>query len=234
MIARFSIQGSIVLTAQFYSSYSVKQRYINTSSFLFVFLYPSMEKSAIIKFIGKNLPASQETLVVIAEQFEDRGFIKNDFFLKVSRVSNEYLFLVDGFMRAYTQDIEGNEVTTYFFQKDSVVFEAASFFMRLPSTENIQAITDCKGYTITFDKLNMLFHTVHEFREFGRKMLVKEFAAFKERTLSLINKSAEERYTALVQNNPELFQHAQLKHIASFLGITDTSLSRIRREYSKK
>jgi len=151
-----------------------------------------MGKSTLIQFIGNNLPASQEILAAIAEQFEERNYNKNDFFLKEGRVSNEYLSLIDGFMRAYTQDTEGNEVTTYFFQKGRVVFEAASFFMRLPSTENIQAITDCKGYTITFDKLNMLFHAVPEFREFGRKMLVKEFAAFKERTLSLINKSAEE------------------------------------------
>jgi CRP-like cAMP-binding protein len=194
----------------------------------------TMEKLSLKEFIEKSLPVSSEALTAIVSHFDERTIQKNDYFLKAGRISNEYLFLEEGFMRAFTQDTEGNEVTTYFFQKDRVVFEAASFFMRLPSAENIQAITDCIGYTITFDKLNMLFHTVHEFREFGRKMLVKEFAAFKDRTLSLINKSAEERYSALMKYNPELFQYAQLKHIASFLGITDTSLSRIRREYSKK
>jgi CRP-like cAMP-binding protein len=80
----------------------------------------------------------------------------------------------------------------------------------------------------------MLFHTYPEFREFGRAMLVKQYAAFKQRTLALINKSAEERYAQLINGNKEIFQYAQLKHIASYLGITDTSLSRIRREYSKK
>jgi hypothetical protein len=65
-------------------------------------------------------------------------------------------------------------------------------------------------------------------------MLVRAFTAFKHRTLAMINKSAEERYAELIDSSPEVFQHAHLKHIASFLGITDTSLSRIRREFGKK
>lgn len=52
--------------------------------------------------------------------------------------------------------------------------------------------------------------------------------------LSMITETAEQRYDTLLQNNPEIFQHAALKHIASYLGITDTSLSRIRKEFSKK
>ena len=106
--------------------------------------------------------------------------------------------------------------------------------MRTVSTEHIQALTDCQGYLITFEMVNKLFHAVPEFREFGRTMLVREYATFKQRTLALINKTAEERYADLIHSNKELFQHAQLKQIASYLGITDTSLSRIRREYARK
>ena len=65
-------------------------------------------------------------------------------------------------------------------------------------------------------------------------ILVKGFIALKERTLSLINQTAEERYASLMNSNPEIFQYAPLKTIASYLGITDTSLSRIRREYQRK
>ena len=52
--------------------------------------------------------------------------------------------------------------------------------------------------------------------------------------LSMITETAEQRYEGLLKSKPEIFQHASLKHIASYLGITDTSLSRIRKEYSKK
>jgi CRP-like cAMP-binding protein len=193
-----------------------------------------MNKKQLIDFIQNNLPASGKRLDEIAGHFEEISFAKNTYFLKEGQISIEYLFLAEGFMRAFTFDTDGNEVTTYFYPKNRVVFEASSFFMRTISTENIQAVTNCKGFTISFDKLNMLFHSIPEFREFGRAMLVKEFAAYKQRTLAMINKSAEERYANLINTNNEIFQNAQLKHIASYLGMTDTSLSRIRKEFSKK
>ncbi len=193
-----------------------------------------MNRDTLINFIQSNLSAPRDIVINIANQFEEREYIKNDFFLKAGKVSNDYLFLIDGFMRAYTIDTEGNEVSTYFYPKNRVVLEVTSFFMRTASMESIQALSDCKAFHLTFDQLNNLFHTLPEFREFGRKILVKEFSAYKQRTLSLINKTAEERYTELIATNPEIFKYAQLKHIASYLGITDTSLSRIRREFSKK
>lgn len=193
-----------------------------------------MNKELLINFIQNNLPASRKTLDEIAEHFEEKTFPKNDYFLKEGQVSNDYLFLADGFMRAYTFDTDGNEVTTYFYPKNRVVFEAWSFFMRTVSTENIQAVTDCRGFVINFEKLNKLFHSIPEFREFGRAMLVKEFSAYKQRTLAMINKSAEERYAHLISTQKEIFQYAQLKHIASYLGMTDTSLSRIRKEFGRK
>jgi hypothetical protein len=69
----------------------------------------------------------------------------------------------------------------------------------------------------------------------GNKILpVKEFAAFKQRTLALINQSAEECYMSLLQSNPELLQYATLKNRASFVVITDASLSSIRKNFSSK
>jgi CRP-like cAMP-binding protein len=193
-----------------------------------------MNKESLINFIQDNLPGSKQSIGEMIEHFDEKNFKKNDYFLKEGKVSNDYLFLADGFMRAFTFDTEGNEVTTYFYPKGRVVFEASSFFMRTISSESIQAVTDCRGFSITFEKLNLLFHSIPEFREFGRAMLVKEFSAYKQRTLSMINKSAEDRYANLVSTNREIFENAQLRHIASYLGITDTSLSRIRKEFSKR
>lgn len=195
-----------------------------------------MEKEQLINFIKENIPniiVTQAGLDTIAEHFEELAFSKNEYLLKQGKVSG-YYYLAVGFVRAFTFDTNGNEITTFFYPQNRVVFEASSFFLRQPSTEYLQAITDCKVYATSFEKLNLLFHSVPEFREFARAMLVKEFAAYKQRTLAMINKSAEERYTSLVANSNEIFQYAQLKHIASYLGITDTSLSRIRKEFAKK
>jgi CRP-like cAMP-binding protein len=154
--------------------------------------------------------------------------------LRERQVSNEYLFLEHGFIRAFAHDVDGNEVTTHFYMPGQVVFEVTSFFNRVPSKENIQALTDCSGWFITYDQLNHFFHALPEFREFGRSILVKGFAALKTRMLSMITETAEERYAYLLQTAPELFQVVPLKYIASYLGITDTSLSRIRKEFAAK
>jgi CRP-like cAMP-binding protein len=137
-------------------------------------------------------------------------------------------------MRAFAYDTNGNEITTNFYSGNQVVFEVSSFFNRSPSKENIQCLTDCEGWCITYEQLNALFHTLPDFREFGRSVLVKGFASLKTRMLSMITETAEERYAQLLKSDPEIFQRAPLKYIASYLGITDTSLSRIRKEFSKK
>jgi CRP-like cAMP-binding protein len=154
--------------------------------------------------------------------------------LKEGKICNEYFFLETGFMRAFAHDIDANDVTTNFYSDNQVVFEVSSFFNRTASKENIQATEDCAGWCITYEQLNNLFHSLPEFREFGRAILVKGFTSLKIRMLSVITETAEQRYDTLLKSNPEIFQHAALKHIASYLGITDTSLSRIRKEYSKK
>lgn len=170
----------------------------------------------------------------IAVLFEERDLARGDLFLKEGQVSNEYLVLRKGFMRSYSMDVDGNEVTTAFHNSLQPVFEVASFFNRTPSREFIQALTDTQGWVITFEQLNRLFHSIPEFREFGRSILVKGFASLKLRMLSLITETAEERYLSLLKSNPEIFQYAPLKQIASYLGVTDTSLSRIRKEMIRK
>jgi CRP-like cAMP-binding protein len=193
-----------------------------------------MDKTSLIKFFRQTIPIKEEMVFQIAEHFNVREFSKGDFFLKEGKISNEYLFLENGYMRAFLFDTEGNEVTVNFYSSNNVVFEVSSFFQRVPTQENIQALTDCVGWAVTYEELNMLFHSLPEFREFGRAMLVKGYVSLKIRTLSMINKTAEQRYTGLLKSNPALFQNASLKFIASYLGLTDTSLSRIRKEFSKK
>ena len=170
----------------------------------------------------------------IAQYFEEKIIEKGNYFLREGQVSNEYMVLEKGFMRSYSFDLDGNDVTTAFHNKGYPVFEVASFFNRTSSKENIQALIDCHGWIITYEQLNMLFHSVTEFREFGRSILVKGFASLKTRMLSMITETAEERYTSLLGSTPEIFQYAPLKQIASYLGITDTSLSRIRKDMMKK
>jgi CRP-like cAMP-binding protein len=137
-------------------------------------------------------------------------------------------------MRSYTYDIEGNEVTTSFYSKKMQGSDLVSFFKRIPSKESIQALTDCETWYITYGDMQANFHAIPEFREFGRLNIINHYSILKQRMLSMLQETAEQRYGALINSNPEILQNVPLKYIASYLGITDTSLSRIRKEFIKK
>jgi CRP-like cAMP-binding protein len=193
-----------------------------------------MHKEALIRLLEESGKINRLKSEEIANAFEPHQIKKNDLLLKEGRISNEYFVLAEGFMRSYSTDTEGDEATTAFYAPVQPVFEVASFFNRIPSKENIQALTPCTGWLINFEGLNHLFHSMPEFREFGRWVLVRGYTSFKLRALSMITETAEQRYYALLQSHPEVFQFAPLKYIASYLGITDSSLSRIRKEMVKK
>ena len=193
-----------------------------------------MSSQKLIEFFKSSNLVSAKSAEQIACQFSPKMINRNEFLSKEGRVYNDYFFLEKGFIRSFAFDTEGNDVTTNFYSSGQVVFEVSSFFNRTISNENFQALVDCEGWYITYDQLNHLFHSMQEFRDFGRSILVKGFSSLKIRMLSMITETAEQRYDALLKAKPEIFQHAALKHIASYLGITDTSLSRIRKEYAKK
>lgn len=190
-------------------------------------------KQKLVDFIIQTFPMPLHEATTIADRFSEKEFNKNDLLVKEGRVCNEYYFLDEGFARAFIYDIDGNDITTAFYAENTVVCELFSFFKRIPSKENIQALTDCKVWCLTFDELQDVFHSMLLFREFGRTILINAYANLKQRMLSALQETAEERYTYLLKTNPDVFQHAPLKHIATYLGVTDTSLSRIRKDFAK-
>lgn len=196
--------------------------------------YLKKMKKYLADFFRSKMEMPEEVLMQICNHFEEKKIEKNGMFLEMGKMSNEYAFLVDGYMRAYTFNTEGEEITTNIYCPKEMVIEPLSFFRRIPAKENIQSISDCVYYSINFETINQLFHSMPAFRELGRSMLVGQLVEQKFRSLSLINEKAEQRYQNLLQQKREMFQHVPLKYIASYLGITDTSFSRIRREHSRK
>lgn len=193
-----------------------------------------MINNNLTEFIRQSNLVSLSTAQVIAGHFAPKQLHKGALLLKAGQIADTYFFLEQGYMRGFAEDIHGSEVTTAFYSPGNMIFEVASFFNRSRSRENIQALSNVEGWFITYQQLNGLFHALPEFREFGRWVLANGFASLKGRMLSTITETAEERYAALLRTNPDIFQHAPLKYIATYLGITDTSLSRIRAALSKK
>ena len=193
-----------------------------------------MTKNSLIDLILKVLPMNPVRAVQVAERFRLVDIERNTFLLKAGAVCNASCFVESGIMRAYIYDMEGKEVTTAFFSANSYATDLLSFFKRTPAREYIQAVTDCRTWSISYEDMQASFHAIPEFREFGRLNIVQQYSLLKERMLSNLQEPAEKRYSDLVQSHPEILQQVPLKYIASYLGIADTSLSRIRKDFVKK
>ena len=193
-----------------------------------------MNKSHLIHFVQSVLPMTIGKAEQIAENFQPGKFARNEFLLKEGAICNESHYIEQGFMRSFTHDPDGNEVTTAFFSKNMYASDLQSFFKRTRSKESIQALTDCETWSINYEDMQTGFHNLPEFREYGRLNLINQYSALKQRMLSMVQETAEQRYSDLIHSHPEILQHAPLKSIASYLGITDTSLSRIRKDFIKK
>ena len=172
---------------------------------------------------------SKEELDLILDQFERVSFKKNDHVIELGKTSNYYYFLEEGFLRSYTIDLDGNDITSKFFVSGDIVIDWYSYFLKKPSKETTHALSDGKCWKITFTNFMKLFH-IEAFREVGRTRLVQNYFELKNHSISVIADHAKDRYLALMKEKPTLVNSVPLKHIATYLGITDTSLSRIRNE----
>ncbi len=155
---------------------------------------------------------------------------KNEYLLQQGSTANAYYVVEEGLLRFYVHDYHGNEITTQFICEQEIANEVSSLFQRIPSLQNIQAITDAKVLKISFEAFQHLYHNMESVREWGREWMSAALFKSEQRSVEMITQSASERYQQLVKTKPQIIQQAPLKQIASYLGITDTSLSRIRKE----
>ena len=176
----------------------------------------------------KSMPEAKAKL--IASYFEKRTLSKGTLLIEEGRTSKQSYFLESGIIRCYIIDLNGDEVTTRFYSAPDFLNDYLSFFKQKPSETNYELLTDCTLYGINFEKVQHCFHTIPEFREWGRMLLTLNYEHVNARMLSFYKETAKERYIKLETNHPEIMEQVPLNMIASYLGVTKFSLSRIRKE----
>lgn len=173
---------------------------------------------------------SREEVEVICQAHQRISFRKGDFLLQPGAIANAYYCLEKGLVRTYVYDFNGTDITIGFAGNNELAIDVVSLFNRVPSVEYCQALTDCDCWVIDLATFQELYHSIKGFSEWGRGWMSASLFALKQRSIAMITDSASERYEQLQRERPQVLQQAPLKHIASYLGITDTSLSRIRKE----
>ncbi|MCI4670498.1 MAG: Crp/Fnr family transcriptional regulator [Bacteroidia bacterium] len=153
---------------------------------------------------------------------------KKDFLLEPGVNCNYLAFIRKGTFRVFFYDQEGVEVTVWFSWEGMLVGDLLAFYKKSKSIFYVQAIEESELSIISREKLEDLYIVYPDYLQFARKYAEHVSVNVMERLLTLQTKSAEERYLELLET-PNFLQKIPLKYLASYIGITDSSLSRIRR-----
>ena len=171
---------------------------------------------------------SQEEQDEIKEVFIPQSFKKGEYLTEYGKVNDNLAFVVTGYCRVYVIDLEGNEVTIHIAGNVDFIGAISSFLMRKPSEEYVQAVTDTEILTLSYDKLQHLYATSKSWEHIGRRIMEGLFLRKQLRVISFIKMTTEERYLYLLDKKPDLILNVPGQYVASFLGVTPETLSRIR------
>lgn len=153
---------------------------------------------------------------------------KDDYFSKAGRISDRLAFVVDGLLRSF-YTIKDKDATTFFLTQGSVAVALLSFLQTKPAIENIQALKPTTLITIKRKDLEILYHENWKWQQAGRVLIENYYILMEQRSISLQSQSAQERYEVFMKEFPEIIQSVPLHYIASFLGISPETLSRVRK-----
>jgi CRP-like cAMP-binding protein len=184
------------------------------------------------KFIENYTEVSSSDWEIISKCFDCRIIKKNEIILSEGEICKHLYFLESGLLRYFiTKD--GNEVTKFFTIAPYCFTSQVSFNQQKPATENIQALEKSIIWQITLQQSNELFE-LKSWTTFARK-IIQEVQFFTEEILEEIQtETAAFRYEKMLTENPSLANRIPLKYLASFFGIAPQSLSRIRKNSTRK
>ena len=152
--------------------------------------------------------------------------------LKEGDVNNNACMVLSGLVRAYYLN-EGKDITSRFMDEGFIITSWISFYTRKPGNEFLETQEDTTLACVHYNDIQKLYDEFPEFNVIGRKQVEYSFYMSELRTRMLRKHTAEEKYKFFLENHPNLMLRVSLKHIATYLGMNEETLSRIRTKYHK-
>jgi len=184
--------------------------------------------------IKKRVPLNKKELNLCDQFFTPRKVKKRQFLLQEGDVCKHLAFVNTGCLRDYTVDHKGEEHVIQFAIRDWWISDLNSFLGGSNSTHNIDALDDSEVLLLEREARDNLLEAVPKMERFFRLLLESNYLATHRRINDSLAASAEERYLSFMKTYPALVEQVPQHHIASYLGITPQSLSRIRKDISQK
>ncbi len=189
--------------------------------------------NSLFGFMNAIRPLSDELKEVLTENLEIIEVPKRTLLLKDGQTCDHIHVVIKGLLRMYYIK-DGEEVCSRFMEETRMAMAVGSFYTRKPGYEYIETLEPCVLARIHYDRLQAIYKEHDEFNYIARAITEVYFIRSEERLFLLRRQSAEERYLYLRAHHPELLLRVPLTYIASYLGISLETLSRIRKKLSVK
>nr|WP_315034228.1 Crp/Fnr family transcriptional regulator [uncultured Chryseobacterium sp.] len=173
---------------------------------------------------------SEKEIEEVLELFETRKVYKNDYFVQEGDKCKEIAFIKSGIFRSFYLSDQGKDMTYCFRFPNDLMASYSSFISGSPSKENMQAISEADLLILKKDKIENLVKSHPNWTLFLKEIAEQEYIELESRFFQLQRNNAAERYQTLLKNHPDYIQNIPLQYLASYLGITQRHLSRIRKE----
>jgi len=183
--------------------------------------------------VFKGISFSLEDLRTIGASLKKVELKKGEFLLRNGQTVLHTYYVHSGCLRSYFVDDSGKDHTLQFGIKDWWISDYTALFSAGKSMMNIECIQNATLYELARKDMEQLYLDIPAFETFFRKKLEKRMEAFHRRTLDNLALPAKERYVSFIKSYPNIEQQVKNYHIASYLGITTESLSRIRKEIAQ-
>ncbi len=188
----------------------------------------------LISKLKSSIPLSQKAEEYVYAISKERNISKGETLIREGQKVRKTYFVTEGCLRSFCTDKTGKEHTLQFAIKNWWMSDFMAIYSNQIATLTVESITDCKVIEFNAKELEEIYTLYPEFETFQRKNLERHVVSMHKRILNQLQLTAEERYDLFLQQYPDIEQHTPNYHIASYLGITQQSLSRIRVEKTKK
>jgi CRP-like cAMP-binding protein len=172
-------------------------------------------------------PLSEEAANLLLLKFRIKTYAKGAVLLKKGHVARDAHFIISGAARCFYEH-QGKDITNYFAFENEGITSTLSFMTQKPSDEIIQTLEESVVATISYTDMEALYRENHEICNMGRKFIEGISIELEERIRVFQITAAQDRYDYILAHKPQIIQRVPLKYLASFLGITAETLSRIR------
>lgn len=177
--------------------------------------------------ISNQVRLSDSILETILSSFYTVDLKKGSYFLEAGNLCDKMAFVESGYLRMFNH-IDGKEITFWIGSSGKFITSLSSFVFKTTNFWNIQAVTDCRLHVIDREAHFKLCTTQPKWLEFDNNLLARSFALLEQKMLSQLHTTSKQRFEALFKEDPQLFNHVPLQYIASMIGITPETLSRLR------